>query len=151
MRKRYCQVSPSCFDFILSFLICSFRIQAQFDHLAEAYFFCGFDTDLAERELGYVTAFDHDLDMFAASISLARTSVAGLVKEDGMLFFPIPNFGLHSSCRFPTSLVDVVLEMGGYNIDQEFFEPLNGVLNRCKSAKNLSRSAFDAFQSRCDF
>jgi dynactin 1 len=80
--------------------------------------------------------------MFAASISLARTSVAGLVKEDGMLFFPIPIFGLHSSCHFPTSLVDVVLEMGGYDIDQEFFEPLNGVLNRCKSAKNLSRSAF---------
>jgi len=88
--------------------------------------------------------------MFAASIGLARTSVAGLVKEDGTLFFPIPIFGLHPSCHFPTSLVDVVLEMGGYDIDQEFFEPLNAVLNRCKSAKNLSRSAFDAFRSHCD-
>lgn len=65
-----------------SFLFFSFRIQAQFDHLAETYF-DGFDTDLAERELGYVTAFDHDLDMFAASIGLARTSVASLIKEDG--------------------------------------------------------------------
>ena len=58
------------------------RIQAQFDHLAETYF-DGFETDLAERELGYVAAFDHDLDMFAASISLTRTSVAALIKEDG--------------------------------------------------------------------
>ena len=60
-----------------------FRIQSQFDHLAETYF-SGFDTDLAEQELGYVTAFDHDLDMFAASIGLARTSVAALRKEEGM-------------------------------------------------------------------
>jgi dynactin 1 len=58
------------------------RIQAQFDHLADAYF-GGFDTDLAERELGYVTSLDHDLDMFAASISLAKTSVASLIKEEG--------------------------------------------------------------------
>ncbi len=43
-----------------------------------------------------------------------------------------------------------MLEMGGHDIDQEFFEPLNGVLNRCKSAKSFSRSAFDAFQNRCD-
>ena len=58
------------------------RIQAQFYHLTETYF-DGFETDLAERELGYVAAFDHDLDMFAASISLTRTSVAALIKEDG--------------------------------------------------------------------
>ena len=31
-------------------------------------------------------AFDHDLDMFAASISLARTSVAALIKEEGLCF-----------------------------------------------------------------
>lgn len=30
--------------------------------------------------------------------------------------------------------------MGGYDIEQELFEPLNGLLNRCKSAKTLSRS-----------
>jgi len=29
--------------------------------------------------------------------------------------------------------------MGGYDIEQELFEPLNGLLNRCKSAKTLSR------------
>ncbi len=102
MRERYCQVSSPGFDFILHvFLICCYRIQAQFDHLAEAYF-CGFDTDLAERELGYVTAFDHDLDMFAASIGLARTSVAGLVKEDGMFFFQshfLVCISLYFACR----------------------------------------------------
>ncbi|KAF8971830.1 dynactin [Flammula alnicola] len=91
------------------------KIQAQFDHLAETYF-DGFDTDLAERELGYVTAFDHDLDMFAASISLARTSVAATIKEE-----------------------DTQLDMGGYDIDQELFDPLGVFLTRCKSAKSLSR------------
>ncbi|KAH9486203.1 Dynactin, 150 kDa isoform [Psilocybe cubensis] len=91
------------------------KIQAQFDHLAETYF-DGFDTDLAERELGYVTAFDHDLDMFAASIGLTRTSVASVIKED-----------------------DITLEMGGYDIDQELFEPLLVLINRCKSAKTLSK------------
>jgi dynactin 1 len=66
------------------------RIQAQFDHLAESYF-GGFDTDLAERELGYVTSLDHDLDMFAASISLAKTSVTGLMKEEGKFFDLVRN------------------------------------------------------------
>ncbi|KAJ3503186.1 hypothetical protein NLJ89_g8547 [Agrocybe chaxingu] len=91
------------------------KIQAQFDHLAEAYF-DGFETDLAERELGYVTAFDHDLDMFAASIALTRTSVSSLIKEE-----------------------EIVLEMGGYDIDQELFNPLVTLLNRCKSAKTVSK------------
>ncbi|KAF9567724.1 dynactin [Agrocybe pediades] len=91
------------------------KIHAQFDHLAETYF-AGFETDLAEREVGYVMAFDHDLDMFAASISLARTSVAALIKEE-----------------------DTVLDMGGYDIDQELFDPLGALLSRCKSAKTVSR------------
>ncbi|KAF9478081.1 dynactin [Pholiota conissans] len=91
------------------------KIQAQFEHLAETYF-DGFETDLAERELGYVASFDHDLDMFAASISLTRTSVAALVKEE-----------------------DTQLDMGGYDIDQELFDPLGVLLTRCKSAKTLSR------------
>ena len=59
------------------------RIQAQFDHLAETYF-DQYDHDLGERELGYVLSFDRDLDMFAASIGLTKTSVASIVKDDGM-------------------------------------------------------------------
>lgn len=31
--------------------------------------------------------FDHDLDMFAASISLSRTSVAAIIKEEGLSFY----------------------------------------------------------------
>jgi dynactin 1 len=119
-------IGISCFTDLFTL-----RIQAQFDHLADAYF-GGFDTDLAERELGYVTSLDHDLDMFAASISLAKTSVAGLIKEEGTY----PSGG---QCISDVALLDIVLDMGGYNIEQELFEPLNTLLNRCKSAKTLSR------------
>jgi dynactin 1 len=58
------------------------RMQAQFDHLAETYF-GGFDFDLGERELGYALSFDHDLDMFAASLGLVKTSIGAVVKEEG--------------------------------------------------------------------
>jgi len=133
MRKRHCQAS---FNQLLGFsaLLISCRIQAQFDHLSEAYF-GGFDTDLAERELGYVTSLDHDLDMFAASISLAKTSVAGLMKEEGTIL----TGGQYIS---DISRPDIVLDMGGYNIEHELFEPLTALLNRCKSAKTLSRFMF---------
>lgn len=59
------------------------RMQAQFDHLAETYF-NGFDHDLGERELGYALSFEHDLDIFAASIGLTKTSVAAIVEDEGM-------------------------------------------------------------------
>jgi dynactin 1 len=71
--------SPSGFRSKLTFG----RIQAQFDHLAETYF-DQYDHDLGERELGYVLSFDRDLDMFAASIGLTKTSVVAIVKDDGM-------------------------------------------------------------------
>jgi len=67
----------SDFNFLLN------RTQIQFDQLAETHF-KDFHTDLAERESGYVLTFDHDLDMFAASISLSRTSVAAIIKEEGL-------------------------------------------------------------------
>ncbi|KIM47423.1 hypothetical protein M413DRAFT_439091 [Hebeloma cylindrosporum] len=91
------------------------RTQIQFDQLAETHF-KDFNTDLAERESGYVLTFDHDLDMFAASISLSRTSVAAIIKEE-----------------------DVVIDMGGYNIEEVLFDPLGVFLTRCKSAKTLSK------------
>ena len=65
---------------------CESRIHASFDHLAELHF-NDYETDLVERELGYVMAFDHDLDMFAASIGLTKTSVAAIIKEEGDFFF----------------------------------------------------------------
>ncbi|KAG6334284.1 hypothetical protein ID866_4799 [Astraeus odoratus] len=87
------------------------KLQAQFDHLAETYF-SGFDQDLGERELGYALSFDHDLDAFAASIGLTKT------------------IDLHE---------DVALDMGGYDPDVELFEPMQKLLDQCKSAKVLSR------------
>ena len=58
------------------------RMQAQFDHLAETYL-NGFEYDLGERELGYTCSFDHDLDVFAASIGLIKTSIEAVVKDEG--------------------------------------------------------------------
>lgn len=57
-------------------------MQAQFDHLAETYF-NAFDHDLGERELGDALSFDMDLDMFAASIGLTKTSVAAVIADQG--------------------------------------------------------------------
>lgn len=59
------------------------RIQSQFDHLSETYF-NNFEYDLGERELGYALSFDHDLEMFAASVGLIKTSVATVLKDKGM-------------------------------------------------------------------
>jgi len=59
-----------------------FRIQAQFDHLAETYF-DGFEFDLGEKELGYAVSFDLDLDMFSASVALAKTCVATIQDDEG--------------------------------------------------------------------
>ncbi|KAG6857289.1 hypothetical protein H0H87_006482 [Tephrocybe sp. NHM501043] len=91
------------------------KIQAQFEHLAETYF-DGFDHDLGERELGYALSFDHDLELFSASIGLAKTSVESILREE-----------------------EVVLDMGGYDIQTELFEPLQTLLDSSKSAKNVSK------------
>lgn len=57
-------------------------MEPTFSHFAEMYI-DGFQHDLAERELGYIVSFDHDLDIFAASIGLTKTSVAATIKDDG--------------------------------------------------------------------
>ncbi|KAL4067219.1 dynein associated protein-domain-containing protein [Scleroderma yunnanense] len=91
------------------------KLQAQFDHLAETYF-SGFDHDLGERELGYALSFDYDLDSFAASIGLTKTSVATILHDE-----------------------DVMLDMGGYDPESELIDPLQRLLDQCKSAKVLSK------------
>ncbi|KAG5644147.1 hypothetical protein DXG03_009041 [Asterophora parasitica] len=91
------------------------KIQAQFDHIAESYF-DGFDHDLGEREMGYVLSFDHDLDMFSASIGLAKTSVQSILKEE-----------------------EVTLDMSGYDIETELFAPLQTLLDASKGAKSASK------------
>ena len=35
--------------------------------------------------------------------------------------------------------IDVVLDMGGYDINKELFDPLDKLLSRCKSAKAVSK------------
>jgi len=74
------------------------RIHAQFDHISETYF-AGFDFDLGERELGYALSFDHDLDMFAASLGLVKTSIEAVMKEDGKSF----GIAIATSSRFDVS------------------------------------------------
>lgn len=67
------------------------RIQSQFDHLSETYF-NNFEYDLGERELGYALSFDHDLEMFAASVGLIKTSVATVLKDKGGWYLSSASF-----------------------------------------------------------
>ncbi|KAM5535272.1 hypothetical protein V8D89_011078 [Ganoderma adspersum] len=91
------------------------KMQSQFDHLSETYF-NNFEYDLGERELGYALSFDHDLEMFAASVGLIKTSVAAILRDN-----------------------DVALDMGGVDAQGEFFEPLQKALDLSRSAKVLSK------------
>ncbi|KAI0756147.1 dynactin [Daedaleopsis nitida] len=91
------------------------KMQSQFDHLSETYF-NNFEYDLGERELGYALSFDHDLEMFAASVGLIKTSVATVLKDD-----------------------DVAVNLGSVDADADFFEPLQKLLDQCRSAKVLSK------------
>lgn len=90
---------------------------------------------MAERESGSVLTLDHDLDIFAASINLSKTSVAAIIKEEGVSSF---NANL-LEFKFNLYFSDVVIDMGGYNIDEVLFDPLGVFLTKCKSAKTLSR------------
>ncbi|TFK24263.1 dynactin [Coprinopsis marcescibilis] len=91
------------------------KIHAQFEHLADTYL-QGFEHDLAERELGYVLALDHDFDMCAASMGLTKTSISDITEDP-----------------------DSIMDMGGYDVNQALFEPLQKVLNQCRSGKSLSK------------
>jgi dynactin 1 len=108
-------------------------MQAQFDHLVETYF-GGFDFDLGERELGYALSFDHDLDIFAASLGLIKTSIEAVMKEDGEC--------LHHYCcpfRMLTLVIDIVLDMGDFDPAVSLFDPLQKVLDQCRNGKNYSK------------
>ncbi|PCH34381.1 dynactin [Wolfiporia cocos MD-104 SS10] len=91
------------------------KMQAQFDHLSETYF-NSYDFDLGERELGFALAFDHDLEMFAASVGLIKTAVAGIMKDQ-----------------------DVEVELGDIDAEEQFFGPLQKLLDQCRGAKVLSK------------
>ncbi|KAI0370083.1 dynactin [Pilatotrama ljubarskyi] len=91
------------------------KMQSQFDHLSETYF-NNFEYDLGERELGYALSFDHDLEMFAASVGLIKTSVAAVLKDN-----------------------DVEVNLGSIDPEQDFFAPLQKLLDQSRSAKVLSK------------
>ncbi|THH30239.1 hypothetical protein EUX98_g3963 [Antrodiella citrinella] len=91
------------------------KMQSQFDHLAETYF-SGYEFDLGERELGYALSVDHDLEMFAASVGLIKTSVAAIMKDE-----------------------DVEADMGDLDADETFFTPLQKLLDQCRGARVLSK------------
>ncbi|KAI0652665.1 dynactin [Trametes meyenii] len=91
------------------------KMQSQFDHLSETYF-NNFEFDLGERELGYALSFDHDLEMFSASVGLIKTSVAAVLKDN-----------------------DVEVDLGSVDPDQDFFEPLQKLLDQARSSKVLSK------------
>ena len=109
------------------------RMQSQFDHLSETYF-NNFEYDLGERELGYALSFDHDLEMFAASVGLIKTSVAAVLKDDGKL----NRSSLSGACSNKTA-TDVQIDLGSLDPDTDFFEPLQKLLDHCRSAKVLSK------------
>ncbi|KAI5885462.1 uncharacterized protein SCHCODRAFT_02520680 [Schizophyllum commune H4-8] len=98
------------------------KMQAQFDHLAETYFE-GFPHDLGERQLGYVSLFDHDLDMFLGSMGLIKTTVNAVLKDD-----------------------EITFDMGGYDIDAELFTPMQKLLDQIKPAKNTARKLVKRFE-----
>lgn len=79
-------------------------------------------------------SFDHDLDVFAASIGLTKTSVATIIKDEGTWCFDHGRIAITDSME-----LDVTLDMDGLDINAELFEPLQKVLDQCKSAKTLSR------------
>ncbi|CDO76476.1 hypothetical protein BN946_scf184615.g2 [Trametes cinnabarina] len=91
------------------------KMQSQFDHLAETYF-NDFEYDLGERELGYALSFDHDLEMFAASVGLIKTSVQAVLKDN-----------------------DVEIDLDSVDPERDFFAPLQKLLDQCRSAKVLSK------------
>ncbi|KAJ3963915.1 dynein associated protein-domain-containing protein, partial [Lentinula raphanica] len=91
------------------------KLNSQFSHLAEVYFG---DYDIAERELGTLTLFDLDLDMFAASIGMMKTSVESLLKED----------------KFASDA-----DFGGFDIHSELYVPLLTLLSKSKAAKTSAK------------
>lgn len=111
------------------------RMQSQFDHLSETYF-NNFEYDLGERELGYALSFDHDLEMFAASVGLIKTSVATVLKDNGG-HTALHGSQLHTDAHVHT---DVEVNLGNVDPDADFFEPLQKLLDQCRSAKVLSKS-----------
>ena len=71
---------------------------------------------MGERELGYALSFDHDLEMFAASVGLIKTSVDAIMKDE-----------------------DVEVDLGELDAEVESFSPLQKLIDLSRSAKVISK------------
>ena len=131
MRERRCQVRSVHPCRFRSRLICCFRrIHAQFDHISETLL------GSSLRELGYALSFDRDLDMFAASLGLVKTSIEAVMKEDcEFLMAAIISFRTDAAVH-PQ---DMVLDMDDIDPAETLYTPFKRVLDQCRSGKNPSR------------
>lgn len=112
-------------------------MQTQFKYLTDTYF-KNYEHDLGERELGHITSFDYELDSFAAAVGLVKSSLGGILKEDGM---PVSLFKAQKELELKkfSDLTEITVDLGGYDIEVEAFEPLQRLLEQYKIAKTLSK------------
>lgn len=72
--------------------------------------------------------------MCAASLGLTKTSINGIIEDEGVSFIRRSDDEENTD-----EWIDSVLDMGGYDIKEELFQPLQTLLEQCKTAKNVSR------------
>ncbi|PWN90000.1 hypothetical protein FA10DRAFT_266522 [Acaromyces ingoldii] len=74
------------------------------------------DWDLAAKEIGSATLFDHDLDTLAAALGFAKQSVASLYNDE-----------------------EIEWELGGKSVEDDVFEPLQTLIDNVRAAKVPAR------------
>lgn len=72
--------------------------------------------DLAAKEVGSATLFDHDLDTLAAALGFAKQSVASLYNDE-----------------------EIEWELGGKSVEDDVFEPLQKLIDHVRAAKVPAR------------
>lgn len=90
--------------------------------------------DLGERQLGFASAFDADLDNFAAAVGFARQACVSLSAEDGELQIRLL---LHlrnlTSRPFPS---DIEVETtGDATFEEAIYDPVQRILNQVRTVK----------------
>ncbi|GAC93248.1 hypothetical protein PHSY_000812 [Pseudozyma hubeiensis SY62] len=74
------------------------------------------DSDLSAKEVGSANLIDHDLDTLIAALGYAKQQLAQLYADD-----------------------DVEWDMGGKNIEDDVFDPMQELINRIRNTKVLTR------------
>ncbi|GAA5897736.1 hypothetical protein JCM8208_000245 [Rhodotorula glutinis] len=96
---------------------------AQAEHLAETHL-QGLDPtlDLAERELASITTLDLDFDTIAAASGFVKQTIASISRDP-----------------------DVEVELGGGELDDALFKPLQNIVNHARNAKVLTKKLLRRF------